>query len=130
LPTWWRKRALLIGDAAHATSPHAGQGASLALEDAMRLGRFMQEGQELDVTFENFESERRPRVERIIGFARRNGNQKREFSPVGAWLRDQMLKLLIRANARGMDWMYAYDPRMAGSTSRHQMSDRRDRQAA
>jgi 2-polyprenyl-6-methoxyphenol hydroxylase-like FAD-dependent oxidoreductase len=130
LPTWWRKRTLLIGDAAHATSPHAGQGASLALEDVMRLGRLMQEGQELGVTFENFESERRPRVERIVAFARRNGNQKRDFSPVGAWLRDQMLKVLIRANARGMEWMYAYDPRTAGSTSRRQMSDRRDRQAA
>ena len=44
LPTWSRKRTLLIGDAAHATSPHAGQGASLALEDAMRLGRLMQTG--------------------------------------------------------------------------------------
>ena len=47
LPTWSRGRTLLIGDAAHATSPHAGQGASLALEDAMRLGRLMQERQEL-----------------------------------------------------------------------------------
>jgi 2-polyprenyl-6-methoxyphenol hydroxylase-like FAD-dependent oxidoreductase len=130
LPTWWRGRVLLIGDAAHATSPHAGQGASLALEDAMRLGRIMRDGQELDVTFQTFENERRPRAERIVAFARRNGNQKGEFSPLGAWFRDQMLRLLIRANARGMNWMYGYDPRTVESTSQRQISDLHDRQAA
>jgi 2-polyprenyl-6-methoxyphenol hydroxylase-like FAD-dependent oxidoreductase len=113
LPTWWRKRTLLIGDAAHATSPHAGQGASLALEDAMRLGKLMQEGQELGVTFEAFESDRRRRAERVVALARRNGNSKREFSATGAWVRDRMLKLLLPISARGMDWMYAYDPRTA-----------------
>jgi 2-polyprenyl-6-methoxyphenol hydroxylase-like FAD-dependent oxidoreductase len=128
LPTWSRKRTLLIGDAAHATSPHAGQGASLALEDAMRLGRLMQAGQELGVTFENFESERRPRAERVVALARRNGNSKREFSATGAWIRDRMLKLLIPFTAKGMDWMYAYDPR--GATPRPETSVRRDRQAA
>jgi 2-polyprenyl-6-methoxyphenol hydroxylase-like FAD-dependent oxidoreductase len=113
LPTWSRKRTLLIGDAAHATSPHAGQGASLALEDAMRLGRLMRDGQELGLTFQNFEHERRPRAERIVAIARRNGNKKREFSATGAWVRDHMLKLLLPVGARAMDFMYAYDPRAA-----------------
>jgi 2-polyprenyl-6-methoxyphenol hydroxylase-like FAD-dependent oxidoreductase len=113
LPTWSRKRTLLIGDAAHATSPHAGQGASLALEDAMRLARLLHAGNELGATFEIFESERRPRVERIVALARRNGNQKRKFSPAGAWIRDRMLKVLIPITARSMDWMYSYDPRAA-----------------
>jgi 2-polyprenyl-6-methoxyphenol hydroxylase-like FAD-dependent oxidoreductase len=113
LPTWSRKRTLLIGDAAHATSPHAGQGASIALEDAMRLVRLLQDGKELGVTFDAFETERRSRVERVVALARRNGNQKREFSAAGAWIRDRMLKVLIPVNARGQDWMYGYDPRAA-----------------
>jgi 2-polyprenyl-6-methoxyphenol hydroxylase-like FAD-dependent oxidoreductase len=110
LPTWWRGRALLIGDAAHATSPHAGQGASLALEDALRLSRLMQDGRELAATFAAFEAERRRRAERIVAVARRNGNSKREFSATGAWIRDRMLKLLLPVSSRGMDWMYAYNP--------------------
>jgi 2-polyprenyl-6-methoxyphenol hydroxylase-like FAD-dependent oxidoreductase len=113
LPTWSRRRTLLIGDAARATSPHAGQGASLALEDAMRLGRQLQRGQELAAAFENFERERRPRTERIVALARRNGNNKREFSAAGACFRDQMLKLLLLLTSGGRDWVYAYDPRNA-----------------
>lgn len=111
LPTWSRKRSLLIGDAAHATSPHAGQGASLALEDAMRLARLMQDGQELGLTFQNFEAERRPRAEKIVAIARRNGNNKREFSRTGSFIRDQMLKWLLPLGSRAMEFMYAYDAR-------------------
>jgi len=113
LPTWWRGRALLIGDAAHATSPHAGQGASLALEDALRLSRLLQSEQDLAATFAAFEAERRSRAERIVAVARRNGNSKREFSAPGAWIRDRMLQLLLPVTSKGMDWMYAYDPRAA-----------------
>ena len=119
LPTWSRGRTLLIGDAAHATSPHAGQGASLALEDAMRLGRLMQRGtKNCAQTFENFE-ERAPaaRRERSSRIARRNGNSKREFSATGAWdPRPDAASCCCRSPAKGMDWMYAYDPR--GVTSR------------
>jgi 2-polyprenyl-6-methoxyphenol hydroxylase-like FAD-dependent oxidoreductase len=128
LPTWSRGRTLLIGDAAHATSPHAGQGASLALEDAMRLGRRMAQHEELRQTFQNFEEERRGRAEKIVAIARRNGNNKHAFSATGAWARDWMMRLLIPLTSKGMDFMYAYDPRAL--TPQPQMSGPRDRQAA
>jgi 2-polyprenyl-6-methoxyphenol hydroxylase-like FAD-dependent oxidoreductase len=128
LPIWSRGRTVLIGDAAHATSPHAGQGASLALEDALRLTRLLQQGHELRRTFENFEAERRSRAERIVALARRNGNSKRELTAVGAWIRDRMLKVLIPFTSKGMDWMYAYDP--TALTPLPQSSGRRYRQAA
>jgi 2-polyprenyl-6-methoxyphenol hydroxylase-like FAD-dependent oxidoreductase len=129
LPVWSRGRTLLIGDAAHATSPHAGQGASLALEDAMKLGCLIRQGRELGQTFQAFEQERRARVERIVAIARRNGNSKREFSATGAWIRDRMLKMLIPITSRGLDFMYAYDA-ARGSMPRPETSGQRDRQAA
>jgi len=126
LPTWSRGRTLLIGDAAHATSPHAGQGASIALEDALRLAITLQREQDLRAAFQSFEDERRPRVERVVALARRNGNQKREFSRTGAWIRDRLLKVLIPFNS--MDWLFDYN---AGSLmSRPETSGLRDRQAA
>ncbi len=128
LPNWSRGRTVLIGDAAHATSPHAGQGASMALEDAMRLACLLQTDEEFGVTFERFERERRPRAERVVALARRNGNSKRQMSPAGAWFRDRMLKLMIPLTSKGMDWMYAYNPRAI--TPRLQTSAPRDRLAA
>jgi 2-polyprenyl-6-methoxyphenol hydroxylase-like FAD-dependent oxidoreductase len=128
LPNWSRKRSLLIGDAAHATSPHAGQGASVALEDALRLGRLMRKDREIGEIFQTFEDERRPRAERIVAVARRNGNSKGEFSATGAWIRNRMLQLLIPLTSKGMDWMYAYNP--CAVTSRPETTGPRDRLAA
>jgi 2-polyprenyl-6-methoxyphenol hydroxylase-like FAD-dependent oxidoreductase len=128
LPTWSRGRTLLIGDAAHATSPHAGQGASIALEDASRLVCALHGEHETSIAFQNFERERRPRAERIVALARKNGNQKREFSPTGAWIRDRMIKVMMPFSARSWDWIYGYDSR--GITSPPQTSGRHDRQAA
>jgi 2-polyprenyl-6-methoxyphenol hydroxylase-like FAD-dependent oxidoreductase len=128
LPNWSRGRTLLIGDAAHATSPHAGQGASLALEDAYRLVSTLRDEHELGIAFQKFEHERRPRTERIVALARRNGNQKREFSRAGAWVRDRMIKVIMPFNARSWDWIYGYDPRALNSPP--ETSVRHCRQAA
>jgi 2-polyprenyl-6-methoxyphenol hydroxylase-like FAD-dependent oxidoreductase len=128
LPTWSRGRTLLIGDAAHATSPHAGQGASIALEDAYRLVLALKNEGELDIAFQNFERERRPRAERLVALARRNGNNKREFSRTGAWIRDHIIKLMLPLNRSGQDWIYSYDVRDVSSPP--QTSGRRYQKAA
>lgn len=38
---WYRGRVVLIGDAVHATTPHMGQGAAQAMEDAVVLGELL-----------------------------------------------------------------------------------------
>ena len=76
MPRWHSGRVCLIGDAAHATTPSAGQGASLALEDAMVLAQCLRD---IDVpahAFAAFERARRQRVEAIVKQSRRNGQHK------------------------------------------------------
>lgn len=62
---WHTDYALLIGDAAHAASPATGQGASMALEDAIVLAKALRDAP--DDAFAGYERWRRPRVERNIG---------------------------------------------------------------
>ena len=39
---WYQQRVVLIGDAVHATTPHLGQGAGMAIEDALVLAETLQ----------------------------------------------------------------------------------------
>lgn len=110
LPAWWKDRVLLIGDAAHATSPHAGQGASLALEDAMELAKLLRNAQcGHEQVFLRFAEERRGRVERIIAEGRKRGDRKRNLTPAAARIRDLVITVLARVWGHRMnDWMYSY----------------------
>ncbi|MFJ8630420.1 FAD-dependent oxidoreductase [Streptomyces sp. NPDC093568] len=65
--TPWRSgRTLLIGDAAHAASPATGQGASMALEDAVVLAKSLRDAPDTDTALALYERLRRPRVEHNI----------------------------------------------------------------
>jgi 2-polyprenyl-6-methoxyphenol hydroxylase-like FAD-dependent oxidoreductase len=65
--TPWRSgRTLLIGDAAHAASPATGQGASMALEDAVVLAKSLRDAPDTDAALALYERLRRPRVEHNI----------------------------------------------------------------
>ncbi|MFI9173689.1 FAD-dependent oxidoreductase [Streptomyces lincolnensis] len=62
--TPWRSgRTLILGDAAHAASPATGQGASMALEDAVILAKSLRDAPDMDSALSHYEGLRRPRVE-------------------------------------------------------------------
>ncbi len=58
LPCWFREQVVLIGDAAHAVTPHTGQGASLALEDSVVLSRCLSTYDSLETAFTRFQAVR------------------------------------------------------------------------
>ncbi|MEV6035431.1 NAD(P)/FAD-dependent oxidoreductase [Nonomuraea sp. NPDC052116] len=109
VPVWHRGRVLLIGDAAHATSPSSGQGASLAIEDAVVLARCLRDSGSHTKAFERFEAERRPRAERVVAYSRTISNSK-AASPVARVFRDLMLPFFLKKSAsqESLAWMYRY----------------------
>lgn len=98
----------LIGDAAHATPPHNGHGASMALEDAIVLAKCLRDVPETERAFETFEDLRKERVERVAKQARRIGKQKTMTNSAKRWVRDRMLPVVLRFGTGSMDWLFDY----------------------
>jgi 2-polyprenyl-6-methoxyphenol hydroxylase-like FAD-dependent oxidoreductase len=69
LPTWHNSAMVIVGDAAHVAPPHAGQGASMAIEDGVELARCLRDVPETGAAFEAFERLRRARVEHVVADA-------------------------------------------------------------
>lgn len=65
---WYRGRIILVGDAAHATTAHLGQGGGMALEDSVVLAQCVRDEPSGDVgkAFEAFMSRRFDRVSTIV----------------------------------------------------------------
>ncbi|MGW7083959.1 FAD-dependent oxidoreductase [Streptomyces sp. NPDC054871] len=109
IQTWSRGRMTLIGDAAHATPPTSGQGASLASESAVELARCLRDlppGK----AFKAYETLRRPRVDRILkhttatatatSAAARTATPK-PAGPVSRVLRDALLPVATKVGGAG-----------------------------
>ncbi|HSX07631.1 MAG TPA: FAD-dependent monooxygenase [Candidatus Saccharimonadales bacterium] len=111
LPTWHKGRIVLIGDAAHAVSPNAGQGASMALEDAMYLAKMLRDKDGYEQAFTCFENDRKNRVEAIVAEGRRRGGDKKTASPFKARIRNMFMKHFLKKAAHAVDpnMMYRID---------------------
>ncbi|MEU9192941.1 FAD-dependent oxidoreductase [Streptomyces hundungensis] len=108
LPTWHRQNVCLLGDAAHAISPHLGQGAALGMEDTVVLATCLRDEADPARAFAAFEGIRRPRVEDLVRRARRTGGHMTPNGPVGRALRDLMLPFFLRLGLKSADDIYGY----------------------
>ena len=94
LGAWSHERIAVLGDAAHAMTPNLGQGAAMALEDAVVLGRELGRGRrDVETALDAYAAMRRPRVRRVVGASRRLGGVAQASGPLTVRARD----LVVRA---------------------------------
>jgi 2-polyprenyl-6-methoxyphenol hydroxylase-like FAD-dependent oxidoreductase len=108
LPKWSSDRVVLVGDAAHAVGPHAGQGASMGIEDALVLAACLSKNGDHSDAFHRYEKLRRGRVEKVVKLTARNSSQKRTTSKLGLYIRDLVLPFVIPMGIRMGRQLFVY----------------------
>ncbi len=112
LPVWGTDRVVLLGDAAHPAPSSAGQGAAMALEDALMLAGCV--GRDpLPVALADYAARRRPRTSPMLVTARSNLAMFNEPDPVQIRARNGRLQGMLRLDPLGestIGWLYAHDP--------------------
>jgi len=89
-------RILLIGDAAHATTPNLGQGACMAVEDAATLMNALMKYEPLDA-FKRFESHRIRRTTDIVNQSWTFGKLAQLENSILMWMRNSALGMIPKS---------------------------------
>lgn len=103
-------RVLLMGDAAHATTPNLGQGACMALEDAAAIGKCFENTSNPVEAFRLFETKRIARTTRIVNTSWKLGKAAQLSNPVLRSLRNVLLKNIPKSAAtKQSDFLFNID---------------------
>jgi len=96
---WHRRRICLLGDSCHATLPFVGQGANLAIEDAIQLTLcLVKYNFEIEPTFEEYYNKRFNRTKRVVDMARFMGLFYHSENPIIHPFRQRLIPWLINSN--------------------------------
>ncbi|MEU0100051.1 NAD(P)/FAD-dependent oxidoreductase [Streptomyces sp. NPDC006267] len=110
VPRWHRDRMIVIGDAAHAVSPTAGQGCAVAMEDAVVLAKCLRDAPSHERGFVSYEAARRKRVEDIVAQGKYNNEGNIRRGPAGRMLRNFFISRAFRGTGGKGDptWMMSH----------------------
>ncbi|OKL38953.1 FAD-dependent monooxygenase [Pontibacter flavimaris] len=103
-------RVVLLGDAAHATTPNMGQGACQAIEDAVVLAQCLQQEPELAKALRKYEKRRMPRTAKVIELSRRLGEVAHWRHPLLGRFRNTLFRAMPKfITQRQMEDLYKVD---------------------
>lgn len=108
LKSWARGRVVLMGDAAHAFGPHAGQGASLAIEDGIVLAHCLTTFAGHTEAFRRFHLLRSRRVDKVAAITAQTGSRKASTGPVAVFFRDLFLPMFVRIGGAVTAKLYVF----------------------
>ena len=78
---WHKGRIVLLGDAVHATTPHLGQGAGMAIEDSVVLAEELERAADVEEAFKAFRNRRFQRCKYIVEASRAIGDSQLGKAP-------------------------------------------------
>jgi salicylate hydroxylase len=104
---WGRGRIQLIGDAAHAMLPNAGQGACQAFEDSYIIARWLEACRDPAEAFANF---RRVRIPRVHGVQRLSFSNARFKHMRDATAQKEAVAAGTGSVHGNSEWVWGYDP--------------------
>jgi salicylate hydroxylase len=101
----------LVGDAAHATTPHCGAGAGMAIEDAHLLSALLtpdliKSRRDIKYAFNAYDQIRRPRSQALVAQSRSQGMLLDLQDVNGGTVRGKELKTCMENN---MKWVWTVD---------------------
>ena len=103
---WYAGRAALIGDAAHAMSPHAAQGGAMAIEDSVAIAACLADNPDPVAAFAEYERKRRPRVERVVETAEANRRIYQMSGPMALARNLALFAAPPTMPLQRLDWLY------------------------
>ena len=117
LKDWGRDRVTLLGDAAHPTTPNLGEGAGMAIEDAVCLAAILTEVRDVPAALQHYEQLRYPRTAAITNDSWRLGIIGQWENPFACWMRNRMTRWMPNAvSLRLMETRVNYGlPQLRGS---------------
>lgn len=107
-PTYYKGRICMMGDVAHATSPHQAAGAGQGLEDAVVLAHLLtlvKRSDHFEAAFHIYDSVRRPRAQKVVTTSLEAGLM---YSFQDPEMGDDVAKIVESANER-VHWIWQHD---------------------